>query len=99
MSFAVFLPDQLQGQMSVGLKLRMDLAGLHSRPLRQTRPNRPRPKQKFVQPLVIAIVRQRPTESDRGCSLQTSLDSRLATRAPPRDLFVPVPQSQPATYV
>src|SRR5206468_10555736 len=81
MSFAVFLPDQLQGQMSVGLKLRMDLAELHSRPLRQSRPNRPRRKQKFVQPLVIAIVRQRPTESDRGCSLQISMNGRLTNRA------------------
>jgi hypothetical protein len=32
MSFAVFLPDQLQRQISVGLKLRMDLAEIHSRP-------------------------------------------------------------------
>ena len=97
MSFAVFLPDQLQAQMSVGLKLRMDLAEVHSWPLRQRRPNRPRRKQKFVQPLVIAIVRQWPAEPDGGRSLQISMNSRLTNRATAGDLFLSETQPEPQT--
>jgi len=34
MSFTIFFPDQLQRQMPVGLQLRMNLAEVHSGPLR-----------------------------------------------------------------
>ena len=45
-------------------------------------------KQKFVQPLVIAIVWQRPAKPDRGRSLQISMNSRLTNRATAGDLFL-----------
>jgi hypothetical protein len=83
--------------MSVGLKLRMDLAEVHSRPLRQRRPNRPCRKKKFVQLLVIAILWQRPAEPDRGRSLQISMNGRLTNRATAGDLFLSETQPEPET--
>src|SRR6478609_3046988 len=97
MSFAVFLPDQLQGQMLVSLKLCMDLAEVHSGPLRQRWPDRSRWKQKFIQPLVIAIVWQRPAKPERGRSLQISMNSRLTNRATAGDLLLPETQPEPET--
>jgi hypothetical protein len=88
MSFTIFFPDQLQRHMLMRLKLRMDLAEVHSRPLRRRRPHRPRWKQKFVEPLFVAIVWQWPAEPDRGCSLQISMNGRLTNRATAGDLLL-----------
>jgi hypothetical protein len=88
MSFTIFFPDQLQRQMLMSLKLPMDLAEVHSRPLRRRRPHRPRWKQKFVEPLVVAIVRQWPAEPNRGRSLQISMNGRLTNRATAGDLLL-----------
>jgi hypothetical protein len=97
MSLTVFLPHQLQGQMSVSLKLCVDLTEVHSGPLRQRWPHRSRWKQKFVEPLVVAIVRQRPAKPDRRRSLQISMNGRLTNRATPGDLFLPETQPEPET--
>jgi hypothetical protein len=97
MSFAIFFPDQLQCQMPVSLKLRMDLAEVHSWPLRRRRPHRSRWKQKFVEPLFVAIVWQWPAEPDRGRSLQISMNGRLTNRATAGNLLLSESQPEPET--
>jgi hypothetical protein len=83
--------------MFVRLKLRLDLAEVHGRPLWRSWPRRARRKQKLVQPPFIAILRQRPTEPGRGGSLQIPMNRRLTDRATTGNLLLPETQAEPET--
>ena len=67
--FAVFLPDQLQGQVLVRLQLPTDLGKVRQGPCGLAGPPDCRPEQQLFQPVVIQIFRQRPAQPSRGSLL------------------------------
>ena len=58
MSFAIFLPEQLQRQVFMSLKLGMELGEIQTRPRLRRRAQWPRRKQQLIELPVIDIVRQ-----------------------------------------
>src|SRR5579863_6103838 len=88
MGFAVFFPDQLQRQMLMRLELLLNGAEVDSGAFGWERLLGPRRKQKLVQPLVIAVLRQRPTEAGGGGSFQVAMHARLSDCTTAGDLIL-----------
>src|SRR5450432_498320 len=88
MRFPILLPQELQRQMLVRLKLGMELGEINTRPGLRRRPQWPCRKQQLIQLLFIKIVRQRPTEMSGCRPLQISMNGRLADRATAGDLVL-----------
>lgn len=95
LSFAVFLPEELERQVFMSLQLGMQLGEIQTRPRLLGRPQWPGRKQKFIQLPLVEIVRQGPSQFG-GCGLfQIPVNGRLADRATAGDLVLL--QAQPKT--
>src|SRR5882672_5718479 len=92
---AVLLPNQLECQMLVALKLAVNLNEVWRSPRCQTPTSRLSGEEQFLQPAVVAVFRQRPTQTRRRGSLQISMNGRLTDRATAGDLVLPQTQTEP----
>jgi hypothetical protein len=88
MALAILLPQQLQGDVLVSLELAMDFGQVQSLPRGLAGAAAPHREQQRIEPPVIAIFRQRPTQAGRSGLLQVSMNGRLTDRTTPGDLVL-----------
>jgi hypothetical protein len=94
MSLAILLPEQLQGEVLVGLKLLMDRRPIRHCPDRLRLPPGPGGKQLLLQLPVVNLDRQRPAQTRSLSAFQVSMDGRLCDVAAARDLLLGEPQTE-----
>jgi hypothetical protein len=85
MGFAILLPQQLQREMFVRLKLGLQRSEIQTRPQLRRRAQWPGRKQKLIQPLLVQIVRQGPTQFGSRGLFQIPMNRRLSDRATASD--------------
>jgi len=76
--FPVFLPDQLKCQMLVFLHLSLHFVKIGDRADFRVRLAGASRKQQLLQPVIVAIVRQGPTQTRGGGFLEITVNSGLA---------------------
>src|SRR6476646_3039081 len=94
LAFAILFPEQLQGDMLVGLQLLANGAEIDAAMSNRFRVFRPGGKQQLIEPPVIVLIGQRPPESGRAGSLEITMDRGLTDRAASRDLVLPEMQTE-----